>query len=101
DVEADFSPSYNPWDQRVCLVPDGDLFAAMRAGQVTVATGAIESFTETGIRLASGVEIPADIIVAATGLNMRLGGGMALVVDGVRADPADRLVYKGMMLSGA
>jgi cation diffusion facilitator CzcD-associated flavoprotein CzcO len=100
DVEKDFSPPYEPWDQRVCLTSDGELFAAMRSGQVSVVTDTIESFTEGGIRLRSGEELQADIIVSATGLVMKLAGGMDITVDGVRADLADRLVYKGMMLSG-
>jgi cation diffusion facilitator CzcD-associated flavoprotein CzcO len=99
DVEKDFSPPYNPWDQRVCLTPDGELFAAMRDGKVSVATDTIDSFTETGIRLASGRELLADIIVPATGLVVRLMGGMEVVVDGVRAELAEKLVYKGMMFS--
>ncbi len=99
DVEKDFSPRYNPWDQRVCLAPDGDLFVAIRSGRVTVVTDEIGSFTETGVRLRSGREIPADIIVSATGLVMRLAGGMDVVVDGVCADLSQKLVYKGMMLS--
>jgi cation diffusion facilitator CzcD-associated flavoprotein CzcO len=100
DVERDFSPAYDVWDQRVCLTPDGDFFTPMRSGRVSVVTDAIDSFTETGIRLASGVELPADIIVSATGLVMKLAGGIDIVVDGVRADLAETLVYKGMMLSG-
>jgi cation diffusion facilitator CzcD-associated flavoprotein CzcO len=99
DVETDFAPPYNPWDQRVCLTPDGELFAAMREGKVSVATDTIESFTETGIRLKSGRELAVDIIVPATGLVVKLMGGTEIVVDGVRADPAEKLVYKGMMLS--
>jgi cation diffusion facilitator CzcD-associated flavoprotein CzcO len=99
DVAKDFSPPYNPWDQRVCLTPDGELFAAIRDGKVSVATDTIDSFTETGIRLKSGQELPADIIVPATGLVVKLMGGMEVVVDGVRADLAEKLVYKGMMFS--
>jgi cation diffusion facilitator CzcD-associated flavoprotein CzcO len=99
DVETDFSPPYNPWDQRVCLTPDGELFAAIRAGKVSVATDTIDSFTETGIRLKSGREIAADIVVPATGLVVKMMGGMEVVVDGVRADLAQKMVYKGMMLS--
>jgi cation diffusion facilitator CzcD-associated flavoprotein CzcO len=100
DVEKDFSPPYQPWDQRVCLTPDGELFAAIRDGRVSVATDTIDSFTQTGIRLKSGKELPADIIVPATGLVVKLMGGMEVIVDGVRADLADKLVYKGMMFSG-
>jgi len=99
DVETHFSPSYDPWDQRVCLAPDGDLFSAIRAGQVSMVTDTIETFTGTGIRLISGREILADIVVVATGLNMKLAGGMDILVDGVRAELAEKTVYKGMMLS--
>jgi monooxygenase len=99
DVETHFSPSYDPWDQRLCLIPDGDLFTAIRSGRVSMVTDAIESFTETGIRLGSGVELAADIVVAATGLNMKLAGAIDIFVDGVPADLAGKLVYKGMMLS--
>jgi cation diffusion facilitator CzcD-associated flavoprotein CzcO len=100
DVARHFSPAYNPWDQRLCLVPDGDLFAAIRAGTVSIATDGIERFTATGIRLASGTELEADLVVTATGLNVRLLGGIDLVVDGEPVNVADRLSYKGMMLSG-
>jgi monooxygenase len=99
-VERDFRPSYNPWDQRLCLVPDGDLFAAMRSGKVTIATGTIERFTPTGLRLANGDEVAADIIVTATGLNLKIAGGIALTVDGEPVKLAERTLYKGMMLSG-
>ncbi|MDQ8755768.1 NAD(P)/FAD-dependent oxidoreductase [Sphingosinicella sp. LHD-64] len=99
DVERDFGPAYNPWDQRVCLVPDGDLFQAMREGKVEVVTDTIESFTEIGLRLASGREIAADIVVTATGLVVKLFGGIALEVDGVPVNVADRISYKGMMLN--
>jgi monooxygenase len=99
-VERDFTPPYKPWDQRLCLVPEGDLFAAMRSGKVSIATGAIERFTPGGLRLATSEDVPADIIVTATGLNARLLGGIELEVDGRRVDPAELLVWKGMMLSG-
>jgi cation diffusion facilitator CzcD-associated flavoprotein CzcO len=99
-VEAHFRPAYNPWDQRLCLVPDGDLFAAISAGSVTMVTDTIEEFTETGIRLASGAELDADIVVAATGLSLLAAGGMALSVDGNPVSMADTVTYKGMMLSG-
>ena len=99
DVETDFLPPYDPWDQRVCLSPNGDIFAAIAKGKVSVATDNIATFTETGIRLASGKEIGADIVVAATGLVVKMMGGMAVVVDGVRADLATKMVYKGMMFS--
>ena len=77
-----FNPRYEPWDQRMCIVPDGDLFAAMRAGKASIVNGEIETFTETGLRLTSGREIEADIIVTATGLKVRLMGGVAIEVDG-------------------
>jgi cation diffusion facilitator CzcD-associated flavoprotein CzcO len=99
DVEKDFSPPYPPWDQRVCLVPDGDLFTAIRAGRVSVVTDRIEGLTETGVRLGSGEDLAADIVVTATGLAVRLMGGMRIFVDGQPVNLADRLVYKGMMIS--
>jgi monooxygenase len=100
DVERHFGPSYDPWDQRLCLVPDGDLFAAIRAGRVSIATGEIERFTPQGLRLANGEEVEAEIVVTATGLVVKLMGGIAIELDGKAADAAGRLVYKGMMLEG-
>ena len=99
DVGKHFSPRYNPWDQRLCLVPDGDLFAAIRSGKASVVTDEIESFTENGIRLRSGGELRADVIVTATGLKMRLMGGVELVVDSRAVDLAKTMTYKGMMSS--
>ena len=99
DVERDFAPAYNPWDQRLCLVPDGDLFAAISDGRAAVVTDSIERFTATGVALASGAAIEADVVVTATGLAVKLLGGIDLAVDGARVDVADRLSYKGMMLS--
>ena len=99
-VERDFSPPYKPWDQRLCLVPDGDLFASMRSGKVSIATGSIERFTPDGLSLSTGEQVDADIVVTATGLNMKLAGGIALDVDGQPVSVADRFIYKGMMLSG-
>jgi cation diffusion facilitator CzcD-associated flavoprotein CzcO len=99
-VERDFAPAYKPWDQRLCLVPDGDLFAAMRDGKVRIATSAIERFTPNGLELETGEEVAADIIVAATGLNMKLLGGIALTLDGQPVNVPERYIYKGMMLSG-
>ena len=99
DVETHFTPRYNPWDQRLCLAPDGDFFAAIRSGKVSVATGEIETFTETGIRLRSGEELPADLIVTATGLKMEIMSGVQLVVDGVPVDFGKEFTYKGMMYS--
>jgi cation diffusion facilitator CzcD-associated flavoprotein CzcO len=98
DLERHFGPRYNPWEQRLCLIPDGDLFRSIREGKVAVATGEIECFTAAGIRLRSGEEIAADIVVTATGLNLKLMGGIEVSVDGERREPGGRLVYKGMML---
>jgi cation diffusion facilitator CzcD-associated flavoprotein CzcO len=100
DVGTHFTPRYNPWDQRVCLVPDGDLFAAIRAGSVAVETGEIERFLPGGIRLKSGKELAADVIVAATGLKVSLMGGVELFVDGNRQDLAKTLTYKAIMFGG-
>jgi monooxygenase len=99
DVAKHFTPRYNPWDQRLCLVPDGDLFRAMRAGKASIVTDEIETFTESGLRLKSGEELPADIIVTATGLNVKLLGGIEVLVDGARVEPVKALSYKGMMYS--
>ncbi len=99
DIDRHFTPSYNPWDQRLCAVPDGDLFAAISAGRASVATERIEKFTEQGIRLASGEELPADIIVTATGLDLVALGDIELVVDGERIAVPEKLVYKSAMLS--
>jgi cation diffusion facilitator CzcD-associated flavoprotein CzcO len=100
NVEKHFTPSYKPWDQRICLVPDGDLFRAIKRGTVTVVTDRIESFTDTGIALKSGERLTADIIVTATGLKAEIFSGMQLSVDGETVDPATTFCYKGMMLSG-
>jgi monooxygenase len=99
-VDEHFKPPYGPWEQRLCAVPDGDLFAAIRAGTVSVVTDRIETITQRGVRLASGRELDADIIVAATGLNLQLMGGIRLTVDGEPVRSADKLAYKGMMLDG-
>ncbi|WP_044563567.1 NAD(P)/FAD-dependent oxidoreductase [Azospirillum sp. B4] len=98
DVSRHFTPTYAPWDQRVCLVPDGDLFTALKTGAAEIATGRIARFTPIGIRLESGEEIDADVIITATGLEMRLLGGMEMRVDGALVNPGDRLLYQGMML---
>jgi monooxygenase len=100
DVEKHFGPRYNPWDQRLCLVPNGDLFRSIRQGRTDVVTDSIERFTPTGIKLASGTELPADIIITATGLNLQLFGGAAISIDGVPVDMTQAMAYKGMMLSG-
>lgn len=99
EIERDFEPRYAPWDQRICLVPDADLFVAIRSGKASVVTDRIDRFTATGLRLASGRELAADIVVTATGLVLKLFGGVALSVDGRPVVPADHLSYKGMMFS--
>jgi monooxygenase len=99
DVEQHFTPKYNVWDQRVCLVPDGDLFLAMRAGRVSVVTDLVETFTRTGIRLQSGRELEADLVVTATGLELLFLGGMQLTVDGRAVEPGQTMNYKGCMFS--
>lgn len=100
DIDTHFAPRYNPWDQRLCLVPDGDLFRAIREQKVSVATDRISTFTESGIDLESGAKLDADIVVTATGLNILLFGGLRLTVDGREVLPQDTLAYKGMMLGG-
>jgi cation diffusion facilitator CzcD-associated flavoprotein CzcO len=100
DVETHFTPRYNPWDQRLCLAADGDLFAALRAGTASIVTGEIERFTETGVELRSGELIEADAIVAATGLSMKLMGGVEIVVDDAVVDLPRTMSYKGMMFTG-
>ncbi len=100
DIATHFSPSYDPWDQRFCAAPDGDLFAAIRDGSATVVTDQITRFTENGILLASGAELRADIVVTATGLELLFLGGITVSVDGETVVPSERLTYKGMMLEG-
>ena len=100
DVAKHFTPRYNPWDQRLCLVPDADLFGAIKAGTAAVVTDQIDSFTADGIRLKSGTELPADVIVTATGLKLIALGGMKVTVDGRAINPGDCIAYKGMMFSG-
>ncbi|HEY3732628.1 MAG TPA: NAD(P)/FAD-dependent oxidoreductase [Streptosporangiaceae bacterium] len=100
DIDTHFKPRYNPWDQRLCLVPDGDLFKALSAGRASVVTGQVKTFTETGIDLATGEHLDADIIITATGLNLLLFGGMTLSVDGQPVAAPQTMAYKGMMLSG-
>ena len=100
DIARHFTPKYNPWDQRLCLVPDGDLFEALKAGKADIVTDTIERFETDGIRLASGAVVKADIIVAATGLQLEALGGMTISVDGETRRVADTLSYRGMMFSG-
>jgi monooxygenase len=100
DIDTHFTPRYDPWDQRLCLVPDGDLFQALRNGRAAVVTDRIDTFTEKGLRLASGKELEADLIVTATGLNLLALGGMQIAVDGREVKLSETMSYKGMMLSG-
>ena len=101
DVDQHFKPDYNPWEQRLCLVPDGDLFQAIGHGSASVVTDRIETFTETGIKLASGEELEADVIVTATGLNLVPLGDAALAVDGQAVSLPDTMGYKGDLLGRA
>jgi monooxygenase len=99
DIATHFTPRYNPWEQRLCLVPDGDLFKALNAGRATVVTDQIETLTETGLTLRSGATLDADVIVSATGLVLSIGK-IELQVDGRRVDPSHTVNYKGLMYSG-
>ncbi len=99
-VDEHFNPPYDPWDQRLCAVPNGDLFKAISNGSAEMVTDHIETFTETGIQLTSGRHLEADIVITATGLNLQIAGGIAFSVDGRAVDHADSVVYRGMMLSG-
>ena len=100
DIDTHFKPRYNPWDQRMCLVPDGDLFEAISQGRASVITDRVDTFTEKGLRLTSGAELEADLVVTATGLNMVPLGGVDIAVDGRHVEFPETLTYKGMMLSG-
>jgi monooxygenase len=100
DIDTHFKPRYNPWDQRLCLVPDSDLFEAIGTGRASVVTDTIKAFTENGIELDSGAELEADLIVTATGLNMLLLGGLSVSVDGEEIDFANTMTYRGMMVTG-
>jgi monooxygenase len=100
DIDRHFKPDYDPWDQRLCLVPNGDLFEALAAGRASMVTDRIDTFTEKGIELVSGVELEADVIVTATGLNLLALGGMRIAVDGREVTLSETMSYKGMMLGG-
>jgi monooxygenase len=100
DVQTHLSPSYNPWDQRMCLIPDNDMFRVMRDSKAEIVTGQIDRFTATGIKLTNGREIPADIIITATGLKMELLSGVSVTVDGEAIKLGDCIGYKGFMYSG-
>jgi cation diffusion facilitator CzcD-associated flavoprotein CzcO len=95
-----FTPTYSPWDQRLCVVPDGDLFRVLREGTAEIVTDEIETFTETGVKLRSGRELPADIIVSATGLRVRITGGNEIVVDGEPVRANERVTYKSVLIEG-
>ncbi len=97
DISTHFTPRYNPWEQRLCLVPNGDLFESIKSGSASVVTDVIETFTPTGITLKSGQTLPADIVVSATGLNLIVLGGLTLRVDGKAVNLAEAMIYKGMM----
>jgi cation diffusion facilitator CzcD-associated flavoprotein CzcO len=99
DIETHFNPRYNPWDQRLCVAPDGDFFRAIQSGKASIVTDQIERFTTTGIRLASGAELNADIVVTATGLVLKAMGGAQIVVDGRPIDLGKTLTYRGAMFS--
>lgn len=100
DVDKHFNPPYDPWDQRLCLAPDGDFFEAISSGAASVVTDRIARFSKRGIVLNSGEELEADIIITATGLNLRLFDGMPITVDGTKIDITDSFAYRGMLLSG-
>ena len=99
NLERHFEPTYKPWDQRVCVVPDSDMFAALRDGTASVVTGNIETFTKTGVRLENGDTLDADIIITATGLKLKIMAGLDLFVDGEKVDLSSKMAYKGMMYS--
>ena len=99
DVERHFGPRYSPWDQRVCLAPDADFFAAIKAGRVSIVTESIDRFLEDGVLLDSGETLPADIVITATGLQMRIMHGLRIVVDSDSVELVDTLSYKGLMYS--
>ncbi|MBS1788074.1 MAG: NAD(P)/FAD-dependent oxidoreductase [Acidobacteria bacterium] len=100
DIDRDFTPPYNPWDQRMCLVPDGDLFIAMREKRASIVTGLIDTFTPTGLKMKSGEHLDADIIITATGLDLVALGGASLTVDGQLVQLNKSMNYKGCMLTG-
>ena len=100
DVDVHFNPTYDPWDQRLCLIPDSDLFNVLKDGSASIVTDHIERFTKTGVKLKSGGDIEADIIVPATGLNLQFLGGIEASVDGKKLVVGDMLNYRGMMFAG-
>jgi monooxygenase len=100
DIEKHLTPRYRPWQQRIAIVPDGDFFAAIREGKASIATDTIAEFTENGIRLGSGEELEADVVVTATGFNLSVFGEIPFTVDGEAVDFADRVTWRGLMISG-
>ena len=100
DIDTHFKPKYNPWDQRLCLVPDADLFRSLSDGSADIVTDRIAAFDAAGIELESGKRLDADVVITATGLNLLFLGGMKLVIDGEELDPGKAIAYKGMMLGG-
>jgi monooxygenase len=100
DVEKHFTPRYRPWQQRIAVVPDGDLFAALREGKASIVTDTIETFTEHGIKVSSGQEIPADVVVTATGFNMSVLGDVAFTIDGEPVDFTEHVTWRGIMING-
>jgi monooxygenase len=100
DVEKHFTPRYRPWQQRIAVVPDGDLFAALRAGTASIVTDTIDTFTEDGVRVSSGEQIPADVVITATGFNMSVFGDVRFTVDGEPVDFTEHVTWRGIMISG-
>jgi len=100
EIDAHFTPTYGPWDQRVCVAPDGDLLRCIRDGAVDVVTDTIDRVTPSGVQMRSGRQVDADLIVLATGLRLKAFGGIEVTVDGVRHEPGEAVVYKGMMVAG-
>src|SRR5271165_1620338 len=100
DIDRHFTPRYRPWQQRIAIVPDGDLFATLREGNASIVTDTIETFTEHGIKVGSGEEIPADIVISATGFNMSVFGDVAFTVDGERVDFTEHVTWRGIMING-
>lgn len=99
DVEKHLTPRYNPWEQRLCLVPDNDMFSAIREGKASIVTDTIDTFTEDGVQVSSGEVVKADIVVTATGLNLQMLGGVEVAVDGAKVETNEHYTYKGCMLS--
>ncbi|MFG1603300.1 flavin-containing monooxygenase [Actinoplanes sp. NPDC049265] len=99
-VDTHFKPAYDPWDQRLCVIPDGDLYDVIRSGRASVVTDTIDRLVPEGVRLSSGTTIPADVVVSATGLRLLAVGGIRVTVDGTAVNPGEQVAYRGMMFSG-